>query len=55
MSARISFPRSIAASLMVVYSDGANVVPNSRRMKKEGSFPTISMHVDAIYMFAWIR
>ena len=53
MCARISCPRSIAASLMVVYSTGAGVVPKGSRIHRKASFPTIVMH--AICVFEWMR
>ena len=46
---RGSFPRSIAASLMVVYSAGVGVVPKVRRMQRNPGFSKIGMHVDAIF------
>ena len=55
MSARILFPRSIAASLMVVYSSGVVVVPNDRRIQRKAIFPTTSIHVAAICSFLWMR
>ena len=50
----ISFPRSIYALLIVVYSDGAGVVPkgNHRQIKVISS--TIAMQVDAVIEFSWI-
>ena len=49
-----SFPRSIAASLTVVYSSGAGVVPKGNlRQKKSISF-NIAMHVDVVVSFACI-
>ena len=53
MSARRLFPRLIAASLMVVYSYGAGVVPKGRHIHRENNFTTILMHVDTICAFAW--
>ena len=53
-SARRSFPRLIAASLMVLYSSGTGVVPNARHSYIKDIFPTIAMHVDNICAFAWM-
>ena len=50
-----SFPRSIDASLVVVYYSGAGLVPKGRSRKRKASFTNISMHVDDIYVFAWTR
>ena len=50
-----SFPRSISALLVVVYSAGAGVVPRGRHRQKKVIFPTIEMHVDAICVFEWTR
>ena len=47
-----SFPRSIAASLTVVYSAGAGVVPNVNLRQRNSSLSTIAMHVDAVVLFA---
>ena len=55
MSTRRSLPRSIAYSLMAVYSDDVGVVPKCRSSKRKASFTNISMHVDDIYVFAWTR
>ena len=49
------FPRSIAASLTVVYSDGTGVVPNGDRRHRKASSYTISMQVEAVVAFARIR
>ena len=54
MFTRRSFPRSIYASLIVVYSSGAGVVPNGILRKINARFSTISMHVDTIWEFVWI-
>ena len=40
---------------MVVYSAGTGVVPKGRCRWIKPSFPTIAMHVDAVFMFAWMR
>ena len=55
VSSRISSPRSIAASLMVVYYASAGVVPKGRRRQRKYSFSTIAMHDDAICAFVWTR
>ena len=55
MSARRSSPRSISASLMVVYSYGSGVVPKVGLRKKKASVPTIAMRVTAICAFLWTR
>ena len=55
MSKRGSFPSSIAASLVVVYSAGVSVVPKGRIRQRKAGFSTIGMHVDAIFPFAWTR
>ena len=47
-------PRSTFASLMVVYSSGAGVVPKFIHRHKKASFTTIEMHVDMICVFAWM-
>ena len=49
------FKRLTDASLMVVYSSGAGVVTNGRLRQRKASFPTITMHVDAICVFVWTR
>ena len=48
-------PRSIAASLMVVYSAGAGVVPKGNLKQRKASASTIVMHIDAVLAFACIR
>ena len=48
-------PRSIAVSLTVVYSAGADVVPNGDLKQRKDSSSTIAMHVDAVFTFACIR
>ena len=50
-----SFPRSIAASLIVVYSTGVGVVPKGNLKQRKSSSSTIEMHVDAVVAFACIR
>ena len=49
-----SLPRSIAASLMVVYSTGAGVVPKGNLKQRKASSSTIAMHVDAVFACACI-
>ena len=53
MFVRRFFPRSIAASMMVVYYAGAGVVQKGRHRQRNDSFTTIEMHVAAICAFAW--
>ena len=55
MYARISFPRSVAASLMVVYSANAGVAPKGRRRQRKASFNTITMYVTDICALVWTR
>ena len=55
MSARRSFPRSISASLMVVYSASTDVAPKGRQRKRKDSFTTIEMHVDTICALSWAQ
>ena len=43
-----SFPRSIAASLTVVYSAGTGVVPSGNLKQRKASSLTIAMHVNAV-------
>ena len=50
-----SFPRSIAASLTVVYSAGAGVVPKGNLKQRKASSSTIEIHVNAVVAFACIR
>ena len=50
-----SLPRSIAASLTVVYSSDAGVVPKGNLKHGKSSSLTISMHVYAVVSFACIR
>ena len=49
-----SFPRSIAASLTVIYSSGAVLVSKGTLRKRNYSSLTIEMHVDAVVAFACI-
>ena len=49
------FPRSISASLTVVYSAGASVVPKINLRKKKNFSSTIAMHVDEVVAFACIQ
>ena len=49
-----SFPRSIAASLTVIYSAGAGVVKKGNRRQRKDSLSTIAMHVNAVGAFAYI-
>ena len=50
----MSLPRSIAASLMVVYSAGAGAVPKGNLKQRKASSSTIAMHVDAVFACACI-
>ena len=50
-----SLPRSIAASLTVVYSSVAVVVSKGNLRQRKASSYTISMHIDAVFAFACIR
>ena len=52
---RRSLPRSIAASLMVVYYSGTGVVPKGIHSQIMASFTTIAMHVNATCAFMWTR
>ena len=52
---RISSSRYISASLMVVYYDGAGVVPKLKCKQRKANLPTFAMNVDAICVFAWMR
>ena len=49
------FPRYIYASLIVVYYDGAGVVPKGSRKQRKASLSTIEMQVDIVLAFAWIQ
>ena len=51
---RRSFPISVADLLIAVYSSSAGVVPNGSPRHRNASIPTISMHDDVIFKFAWI-
>ena len=55
MGVRRLLPRSIATSLMLVYSDGAGVVPKGKQRHRKASLPTIMMHVESICALAWMR
>ena len=48
-------PRSIAASLTVVYSTGVGVVPKGNLKQRKAKLLTIAMHVDAVVVFVCIR
>ena len=50
-----SLPRSISASLTVVYYAGAGVVPKVNLKKRKASSLDIEMHVDEVATFACIR
>ena len=50
-----SLPRSIAASLPVIYSSGAGVVPKGNLRQRKDSSSIIAMHVDAVVAFAYIQ
>ena len=52
---RISLPRSITASMMVVYSDGAGVVPKGKFRHRKANIPTIVMPFYVICSFALMR
>ena len=52
---RISFPGFVAAPLMVIYSSGASVVPKGKIRQIKSGLPTITMHVEVICMFSWMR
>ena len=55
-SSRIRFlPRSIAASLTVLYSTGAGVVKKGNLRQIKASSSTIAIHVDAVVTFVCIR
>ena len=49
-----SLPKSIAASLIVVYSSGADVVPKGNLRQRKYMLSTIEMNVDAVVAFACI-
>ena len=51
---RRQFLISISASIIVVYSDGAVMVPNVRCRKKKESLFVITMHVDLVCDFLCI-
>ena len=48
-----SFPISIAASLLVMYSSSTGVVPKVRLRQRKASFHITTMHVDSICVLAW--
>ena len=48
------FPRYTAASLTVVYSAGAGVVPKGYLRQRKASLYTIDMQVDAVIAFSCI-
>ena len=50
-----SLPRSIVASVTVVYSAGAGVVPKADLRQKKASSSNIAMHVDMVVVFVCIR
>ena len=50
-----SLPRSIFASLIVVYSAGAGVVPKVNIRYRKAISLTIAIHVNAVVAFACIR
>ena len=49
------FPRSIAASLTVIYYAGAGVVPKGNLRHRKASPSNIAMQVDAVVEFSCIR
>ena len=53
-SLSVFFLRSIYASLIVLYSYGAGVVPKGSSRQIKASFSTIVMQVDTVLAFAWI-
>ena len=50
-----SLPRSIAASLTVVYSSGEGVVPKGNHRQMNSRSSTIAIQVDMFVAFAWIQ
>ena len=48
------FPMSIPASLVVVYSYGAGVVPKSGCRQRKATLSTILIQVDVVLVLAWI-
>ena len=48
-------PRPISAFLIVIHSVGSGVVPKSNSRQRQASLSTISMQVNAVVAFAWIR
>ena len=51
---RRSFPACISVSLMVVYSAGFGVVQKFKRRHIKANLPTILIHVDVVFVFAWM-
>ena len=54
-SLRKSFPRYISASHVVMYIFNAVGVTKVKHRQIKSSLPTIVMHVDTIFVFAWMR
>ena len=52
---RRSFLRSIDASLNMVYSYGAGVMSKGIHWRIKDISPTVSIHVDIIFVFSWTR
>ena len=50
----ISFPRSISAYLIAVYSTGAGVAIKVDHRQRKADLSTIYMQVDTVLEFAWI-
>ena len=50
-----SLPRSIVASLTVLYSAGAGVVPKGNLRQRKARSSTIAMHVNVVVAFECIR
>ena len=50
-----SFPRSISASLTVVYSAGMSVLPKGNRRQRRAGLYTIAIHFDVVVAFSFIR
>ena len=50
-----SVPRSIAASLIVVYYSGVGVVPKGNIRQIKASSSIIAIHVDAVFAFSCIQ
>ena len=49
-----SFPGFIAASLTVIYSAGAGVVPKGNNRQRKASLYSIAMQATKVVSFAWI-